>query len=75
MSRPLSALGGVAWDVGLARIEDAVLQGMITVRGDLDQIKDTVEAAASVEMPGRGGANLSDGSGLCWMSPDELLLL
>ncbi|MEO1606303.1 MAG: sarcosine oxidase subunit gamma family protein [Pseudomonadota bacterium] len=75
MSRPLSALGGVAWDVGLARIEDAGLQGMITVRGDLDQIKDTVEAAASVEMPGRGGANLSDGSGLCWMSPDELLLL
>lgn len=75
MSRPVSAMGGVAWDAGLVRIEDAGLQGMITIRGDLDQIKETVEAAASVDMPGPGRANVSEGSGLCWMSPDEVLLL
>lgn len=77
MSDAVTALGGVTWSDGIAAVAEAPLQGMITVRGDLensDLIK-AVTGVANVELPGPGAANCSDGHGLCWMSPDELLLL
>ncbi|TDK50440.1 sarcosine oxidase subunit gamma [Antarcticimicrobium luteum] len=76
MSEPISALPGARHD-GLARIEEAGLQGMITLRGDLatKPVKAAVAAATGGKTPGlRGVAAGKTGTAL-WMSPDELLLL
>lgn len=76
MSEPISALNGIRYD-GLARVEEAGLQGMITLRGDLASkpVKAAVTAATGAKMPGqRGVAQGKTGTAL-WMSPDELMLL
>ena len=50
---------------------------MLPLRGPLDDPK--VKAAATgvvgVDMPDQGHANCVDNRGICWMSPDELLVL
>lgn len=80
MSEPTTALGGAAFD-GLARVEECPPQGMITLRGDLaaGPFARAVGAAAGVKIPGPNEARVEIGTagatGLCWMSPDELLLL
>lgn len=76
MSEPVSALNGASFD-GIARIEEAGLQGMISLRGDLDTaaLKKAAEKAAGQKMPAPLSANIDGQSGLCWMSPDELLVL
>lgn len=76
MSKPVSALNHAAYD-GIVRVEDTGLQGMITLRGDLGAA--TLSKAATkvtgAEMPDVNRANVSGHAGLCWMSPDELLVL
>ncbi|SFP24145.1 sarcosine oxidase subunit gamma [Tranquillimonas alkanivorans] len=76
MSEPVSALRGESYD-GHIRVEEAGLRGMITVRGDLssEAVARAVGEVSGVEVPGPNAANASDARGLCWMSPDELLLL
>ncbi|MFD3191809.1 sarcosine oxidase subunit gamma [Sedimentitalea sp. HM32M-2] len=76
MSEPVSALNGARYD-GIAQIQEIGLQGMITLRGDLSSkdLKSAASAVAGVAMPGVNEANCEDSRGLCWMSPDELLVL
>lgn len=76
MSEPVTALGGASAE-GIARISEGALQGMITVRGDLAAraVQKAVTGVAGVDVPGPGQANFSDAYGICWMSPDELLVL
>ncbi len=76
MSEAVSALAGARYE-GFARIEEAGLRGMVTLRGDLGSAKfrKAVAAVAGVKVPGQRGAVIEGERGLCWMSPDELLLL
>ncbi len=77
MSRAVTALDGATSTDGIATITEVALQGMITLRGDLASagIKKAAKTVASVDVPGAGQANCSDDRGICWMSPDELLVL
>ncbi len=76
MSEPVSALNKTRFD-GAALIEDCGLQGMITLRGKLSDrtLRAGATKAAGVKMPNQGMANIKGDCGLCWMSPDELLVL
>lgn len=77
MSEPVTALGGASSEVGIAVISEVPVQGMITLRGDLaaGAVKKAATGPTKVEMPGPGEAHVSGETGLCWMSPDELLVL
>ena len=50
---------------------------MITLRGDLsaDAVVKAATEATGQDMPEQLRANVEGQSGLCWMSPDELLVL
>ena len=76
MSDAVTALGGATAD-GIAQVAEGGLQGMITLRGDLTDhtLKKAATAAAGVDMPGPGHGHHTADGGLCWMSPDELLVL
>ncbi|KAE9631529.1 sarcosine oxidase subunit gamma [Parasedimentitalea maritima] len=76
MSDPVSALNGAAFS-GMASVTEGGLAGMITLRGDLSsaKLKDAVKSATGAAMPVSGKVELSEDGGLCWMSPDELLVL
>lgn len=77
MSNAVSALSGAAWSDGIATVTEVALQGMITLRGPLSdpKIKNAATGVAAVDMPGQGAANCVENRGICWMSPDELLVL
>ncbi|WP_299040950.1 sarcosine oxidase subunit gamma family protein [uncultured Tateyamaria sp.] len=77
MSNAVSALGGVAWSDGIAMVAEVPLQGMITLRGPLGdpKVKNAATGVAAVDMPAQGAANCVEYRGICWMSPDELLVL
>jgi len=76
MSNPVSALNHASYD-GIARIDEIGLQGMITLRGDLssDTMAKAVSGLTGQEIPAVNRANVVGDAGLCWMSPDELLVL
>ncbi|MBE0414886.1 sarcosine oxidase subunit gamma [Yoonia sp.] len=76
MSNAVSALNGKN-AVGDVTVSDAGLQGMITLRGDLGakNLRAVCTDLTGVAFPEQGKANAADGKGLCWMSPDELLVL
>lgn len=76
MSKAVSELNG-ARSSGIAEVADAGLQGMITLRGDLNSaaLKAAVQAATGAPVPERGRISVSDSGAAAWMSPDELLLL
>ena len=76
MSDPVSALNHASFD-GITLIEETGLQGMITLRGDLSAraVKAAATSASSAKMPAPNTANIKGETGLCWMSPDELLIL
>ncbi|SHE54967.1 sarcosine oxidase subunit gamma [Ruegeria intermedia] len=76
MSEPISALNHASFD-GIARIEECGLQGMITLRGDLSDkvVIKAVKDATGQKMPGQREAFVNGETGVCWMSPDELLVL
>ena len=77
MSEPVAALEGAVFAEGLARIEALGPQGMITLRGDLGSaaVKKAATGVTGVDMPGTREARFDDVQGICWMSPDELLVL
>ena len=77
MSEPISALNRARDDHGVVTITELGPQGMITLRGDLSTkpIKKAATSVAAVDMPGQGEVNCVEESGICWMSPDELLVL
>ena len=76
MSEPISALNHASYD-GIARVEECGLQGMITLRGDLSDkaLIKVIKDATGQKMPGQREANVQGETGVCWMSPDELLVL
>lgn len=76
MSEPISALNHASYD-GIARIEECGLQGMITLRGDLSDkvVIKAIKDATGQKMPGQREAFVNGETGVCWMSPDELLVL
>jgi sarcosine oxidase subunit gamma len=76
MSDLVSALPGARY-AGLATIEEAGLQGMITLRGDLSSktLQKAVKAATGAAVPQTRRISTSDTGAVAWMSPDELLLL
>lgn len=76
MSEAVTALGGVKF-AGIAEVREAPLQGMITLRGRLDDsaFAEAVAAATGMAVPAVGETLSSEARRLCWMSPDELLFL
>jgi len=76
MSNTVSALNGASAQ-GFVTIRDMGLQGMITLRGDLEtaKLKKATKAASGGDMPSAGHISLSETGGTAWMSPDELLIL
>lgn len=76
MSEPVSALGGASFD-GIIRIAESGPRGMITLRGDLSSatLKKAVKSVTGLSMPAKMSALVEDARGVCWMSPDELLIL
>jgi len=76
MSNAVSALEHVSYS-GIAEVREMGLHGMITLRGDLSaaKVKSAAKAAAGVDVPKQGQANVGDKGGLAWMSPDELLVM
>ena len=77
MSEPVAALQGAVYEDGIAQIAALGPQGMITLRGDLasTELKNAATGIAAVDMPGQGEAQCVGERGICWMSPDELLVL
>ncbi|KIC44004.1 sarcosine oxidase subunit gamma [Ruegeria sp. ANG-S4] len=76
MSEPISALNHASFD-GIAKVEECGLQGMITLRGNLKDkvLIKAVKDAAGQKVPGQREALVDGDTGVCWMSPDELLVL
>jgi sarcosine oxidase, subunit gamma len=76
MSNPVSALNHASYE-GIARIDEIGLQGMITLRGDLSSavLAKAVSDVTGQEIPDVNRANVVGDTGVCWMSPDELLVL
>ncbi|WP_101068244.1 sarcosine oxidase subunit gamma [Roseovarius salinarum] len=76
MAKAVSALDGASHD-GYVRVEEAGLQGMITLRGDLslDAVRAAATTASGTEMPGTREIRAAEDRALAWMSPDELLLM
>ncbi|MCX8953704.1 sarcosine oxidase subunit gamma [Ruegeria sp. NA] len=76
MSEPISALNHASYD-GIANVRECGLQGMITLRGDLSDksLAKAVKDTTGQNVPGQREALVSGDTGVCWMSPDELLVL
>lgn len=76
MSEATSALAG-AQSSGFIEVAEAGLQGMITVRGDLDDpgILDAIAGAIGTDVPAPRQSTVVQSDLLLWMSPDELMLL
>ena len=76
MSDAVSALDGAIFQ-GFATIADAGPSGMITLRGDLSAAKlvRAVRATIDADVPGVRQAKFTGNTGVCWMSPDEVLIL
>lgn len=77
MSEPVTALGGASATDGIATIAECALQGMITLRGDLSAsaLRKAATSVSGAAMPDQGMVTVKEDRSLCWMSPDELLLL
>ncbi|TCP42162.1 sarcosine oxidase subunit gamma [Rhodovulum marinum] len=75
MSDAVTALAGARFD-GIATIEEAPVQGMVTLRADLTarKVGTAVKTVAGGPVPGPLGWFNAEGRGAAWMSPDELLL-
>jgi len=62
---------------GPVTVREMGLRGMITLRGDLAStgLKNVCTGVTGLDMPGPNRATCVGETGLCWMSPDEMLLL
>ncbi len=76
MSEPVSALNRASFD-GIAQVQELGLHGMITLRGDLSAkpVRSAATKATGAAMPDANAITVKGEAGLCWMSPDELLVL
>lgn len=76
MSDRVSALQGASFK-GQVAVRENGLRGMITVRGDLSAtaLRNAATGVTGLDFPDRRGANCVGEKGLCWMSPDEILIL
>lgn len=76
MFNAISALNG-RMAPGEVTIREAGLRGMIILRGDLTdkKLRAVCTGVSGVDFPGQGQANCVAEKGLCWMSPDEVLVL
>lgn len=76
MSNAISALQGKVAP-GEVTVRDAGLRGMIMLRGDLadKKLRAVCTGVSGVDFPAQGQATCVGEKGLCWMSPDELLVL
>jgi sarcosine oxidase subunit gamma len=76
MSNAVSALQG-AVAKGEVTVRAAGLQGMITLRGDLQasKLRSVCKAVTGATFPGVGQVTMAGDTALAWMSPDEMLLL
>jgi sarcosine oxidase, subunit gamma len=76
MSNAVSAMQSASFK-GSISIQDAGLQGMITLRGDLqsEPLAKAVKTTVGVSIPKVGTINSGKKGSAAWMSPDELLLL
>ncbi|MEY8830839.1 sarcosine oxidase subunit gamma [Sedimentitalea sp. XS_ASV28] len=76
MSEPVSAMHNASHD-GIAAVREDGLQGMITLRGDLSAgaVGSVIKDVAGFAVPEVGRISGDRKGGLCWMSPDELLVL
>lgn len=76
MSNAVSALQGKL-SPGDVTVREAGLRGMIVLRGDLEdkKLRSVCTGLSGVDFPGQGQANCVGEKGLCWMSPDEILVL
>lgn len=77
MSDALPALNGASFANGIATVREAGLQGMITLRGDLNSapVKTALKEVTGGPVPGQRGCLINGNTGVAWMSPDELLVL
>ncbi|WP_300031797.1 sarcosine oxidase subunit gamma [uncultured Roseobacter sp.] len=77
MSEPITALGGAVSQNGIAKVAEAAREGMITLRGDVTSaaVKKALKSVTGAAMPGAGQMATSGSYTLCWMSPDEVLVL
>ncbi|TCM83404.1 sarcosine oxidase subunit gamma [Rhodovulum steppense] len=75
MPEPVTALADVRFE-GIAIIAAAPTADMVTLRADLAarKVQAAVKQAVGVAVPAPLCANMRDGCGAGWMSPDELLL-
>ena len=73
---PVNALGGARFD-GIVTIEELPPRGMITLRGDHADpgLKNAATGLARVDMPAQRKCHGVGSHVLCWLSPDELLLV
>ncbi|MEM9972075.1 MAG: sarcosine oxidase subunit gamma family protein [Pseudomonadota bacterium] len=76
MSDPAMALGG-AKAAGVIAVREGAPRGMITLRGDLSakELRNAATGVAGVDFPEPVTANCVGERGICWMSPDEVLVL
>lgn len=76
MSNAVSALNERISN-GPVTISELGLQGMITLRGDLSsrKLQSAVKSVTGLPLPEQGKVAMKDGSGLAWMSPDEVLVM
>ncbi len=76
MSEPRSALSGAAFD-GLCHVQEAGVQGMITLRADLSDagVAQAVGDVLGLQMPDRRGIICAVDNCIAWMAPDEALIL
>jgi len=76
MSNAISALNG-RMAPGEVTIREAGLRGMIILRGDLSnkKLRSVCKKLSGVAFPEKGQAFCDGEQGLCWMSPDELLVM
>lgn len=76
MSDPISALQGRS-TAGAVTIRDGGLRGMITLRCDLSnaKLRAICKKITGQVFPDKGKISATGEAGLCWMSPDEVLVL
>ncbi|WP_099827315.1 sarcosine oxidase subunit gamma [Oceaniglobus indicus] len=76
MSDPVTPLNHARFD-GYVTIAEAGPTGMITLRGDLadPHLSETLHGVIGAGVPARGRAEVIGDNTICWMSPDELLLM
>ncbi len=76
MSEAISALNG-KMAAGEVTVREAGLRGMLILRGDLSdkKLRRVCTELTGAKFPEQGQANCDGDKGLCWMSPDELLVL